>query len=247
MRAQDYLDYYHSLSKTQFTVVDLETTGSRHPQDRAIEISLLLGSLTKGILHQETYLINPGIPIPAKIQKFTGIKQAMLTDAPTPLSVWTKCLPLLAQGTLTAHNLEFDYGFMQKEYQRLGVKFERPPEQQLCTVKLSRLLLADLPSRSLPMLVKHFQFPIPTSHRAAPDTLACWLLVEKLFDRLLNHPAQVLEILGRQWISQGEVATILNLPEKEVGAYLASCPIQKRYRRNRVVYLRGEVESLHPG
>ncbi len=247
MRAQECLDYYHALSKTEFTVVDLETTGSRHPQDRAIEISLLLGSLTRGILHQETYLINPGIPIPAKIQKFTGITQAMVRDAPTPLSVWTKCLPLLAQGTLTAHNLEFDYGFLQKEYQRLGVKFERAPDQQLCTVKLSRLLLADLPSRSLPKLVKHFQFPVSTSHRAAPDTLACWLLVEKLFDRILNHPDQLLEILARQWISQAEAASILALPENEIDTYLASYPIQRRYRRNHVVYLRGEIESLHPG
>lgn len=248
MRAQECLDYYYALSKSQFTVVDLETTGSRHPHDRVIEVSILIANLQRGILHQETYLIDPGIPIPNKIQRFTGISQAMVASAPKPLSVWTKCLPLLAQGTLTAHNIDFDYGFLQKEYQRLGVKFSRPPAQLLCTVKLSRLLLADLPSRSLPMLVKHFRFPIDTSHRAAPDTLACWLLVEKLFDRLLNQPEQMLELFARQWITPQEVGRILGISPSQVGTHLEGSPIKQRYSRSRkiTVYLRGDVEALHP-
>ncbi|MCA1904609.1 MAG: 3'-5' exonuclease [Cyanobacteria bacterium M5B4] len=249
MRAQECLAYYQALSRSEFTVVDLETTGCRHPHDRVIEVAILQGSLTRGILHQESHLINPGIPIPHKIQKFTGITTAMVKDAPKPLSVWTQCLPLLSQGTLTAHNLSFDYGFLQKEYQRLGVKFSRPPQQQLCTVKLSRLLLADLPSRSLPMLVKHFQFPIETAHRAAPDTLACWLLLEKLFDRLLHQPDQALELFARQWITAEEVAQILDITPGEVGTYLKGSPIKQRHSRSRkaIVYLRGDVEALHPG
>lgn len=248
MRAQERLDYYISLSKSEFTVVDLETTGARHPHDRVIEVSILQGSLRRGILHQESYLIDPGIPIPSRIQKFTGITQAMVAGAPNPLSVWTKCLPLLAQGTLTAHNLNFDYGFLQREYQRLGVNFVRPSDQLLCTVKLSRLLLADLPSRALPMLVKHFRFPVDTSHRAAPDTLACWLLVEKLFDRIVEHPDQVLELLAREWITPQEAASILAIPETEIGTYLKGGPVKQRYSRSRktIVYLRGDVEALHP-
>jgi DNA polymerase-3 subunit epsilon len=247
MRSRDYLDHYYSLSRSEFTVVDVETTGSRTHRDRAIEVSVLVGSLTRGILHQETHLINPGIPIPPQIQKLTGISPAMVGDAPSPLSVWTKCLPLLAQGTLTAHNLAFDYGFLQAEYQRLGVQFARPPHQQLCTVQLSRLLLGHLPSRSLPRLVKHFQFPVATSHRAAPDTLACWLLVEKLFQQIFASPEEVLALLAQQWISAAEAAQILPIPETEIGTYLGGRPVQKRHFRNRVVYRRGDVEALHPG
>ena len=92
----------------------------------------------------------------------------MVYPSPPPEEIWPLCLSDLQGGdrTFTAHNLDFDYAFIRTEYKRLGIRFYKPPLQKLCTVILSRMLLADLPSRSLPNLIKHFSFDISTSHRA---------------------------------------------------------------------------------
>ncbi|MDX2285474.1 MAG: 3'-5' exonuclease, partial [Bacteroidia bacterium] len=97
------------------------------------------------------------------ITRFTGITQGMVDNAPYSSDVWRDYLPLLSEGVLTAHNLSFDYGFLRSEFNFVDVPYSRSPEEQLCTVKLSRLLLADLPSRSLPYLVEHFGFDVGVS------------------------------------------------------------------------------------
>jgi DNA polymerase III subunit epsilon len=80
--AKDLLLHYRALSEQSFTVVDLETTGQAPPEDRAIEISIVQASLKDGVQHQQTHLINPGVPISPYIQRFTGISAAMIEAAP---------------------------------------------------------------------------------------------------------------------------------------------------------------------
>jgi DNA polymerase-3 subunit epsilon len=175
-RSIDLLTYYRQISTEVFTVVDLETTGGKGDRDRIIEISVLQATLKDGIQQILTDLINPQIPIPDQIVKFTGISQDMVRNVDGCDRILPKYLPMLQTGVLTAHNIGFDYSFLKAEYQRLGVEYIAPA--QLCTVKLSRLLLPHLPSRSLPKLVKHYGFDVGKSHRAESDAIACWLLLE---------------------------------------------------------------------
>jgi DNA polymerase III subunit epsilon len=178
----EMLAYYQRISTETFTVVDLETTGGMGSRDRIIEISVLQATLKSGIQKISTHLINPRIQIPRKIVEYTGITQDMVAPAESSDQILPNYLPMLQTGILTAHNFSFDYSFLQAEYRRLGIDFRAP--KQLCTVKLSRLLLADLPSRSLPNLVKHFGFNVGKSHRAESDAIACWLLLEKLLQQI---------------------------------------------------------------
>ena len=168
----DLLAHYRYVSEHPLTVIDLETTGSKVARDRVIEISLLQADLDSGLQHQQTDFIDPGIPIPTRIVKFTGITNAAIAGSPSPADIWPRYLPLLSQGILTAHHIQFDYGFVRAELERCGHTYVCPPQRQCCTVQLSRLLLSHLPSRRLPALVRHFKFPVETSHRAEADTLA---------------------------------------------------------------------------
>ncbi len=242
------LQFYRQVSQQPFTVVDVETTGSKPPQARVIEISVLEATLSQGILAQQTYLVNPDVRVPPPITRFTGITQAMVDAALSSQQVWQACLPALSQGVLTAHNLEFDYKFLQSEYARLAVAFERPPQARLCTVILARLMLPDLPSRSLPNLVRHFGFDVGRSHRAAADTKACWLLLERLITEIINESDEVLlPRFAQQWISLKDTAEILGCTGRQARSHLAKAGIEPRLvgRYKTPMYQRGIVEQFY--
>ncbi len=243
----DLLAYYRQLSLESLTVVDVETTGSVANDCRVIEVSVLNASLKKGIYSQQTYLVNPQVVVPEMITRFTGITQAMVDRGTPAAEVWTECLPALSTGVLTAHNLEFDYGFLRAEYQRLGIPFVRPPQFQFCTVLLSRLLLADLPSRSLPALVQHFGFEVGASHRAEADTIACWLLSKWLLTQVQNEADEpLLSRFAQQWVRLQDAAIILGCSILQAETILSKAKItfKKSKRGNTTLYPRGEVEAV---
>jgi len=243
----DLLTHYRRLSQQAFTIVDVETTGYQPPENRVIEISALKASLRDGIQHQQTHLINPDVLIPQKIVRFTGISQSMIETALTPADVWKDYLPLLNTGVLTGHNLEFDYAFIRFEYEQLHIPFSRPASEQLCTVALSRLMLPDLPSRSLPDLVRYFGFQVGRSHRAAADTLACWLLAEHLLKEIQNEDDRaLLARFAQEWLPLRKAAELLNCSTKMAQARFASAELEPRVSRRSGVsmYRRGAIEQL---
>lgn len=243
----DLLAFYRDLSQRTLTVVDLETSGHKPPRSRAIEVSVLNANLKDGILNQETYLINPGVLIPPIITNITGITQDMVDGAPPPDEVWLKCLPLFEQGTLTAHNIGFDYPFIRAEYARLGIPFYRSQSEQFCTVQFARLMLSELPSRSLPNLVKHFQFPVGASHRAEADTMACWLLAEMLLKEIANEDDEaVLVKIGQQLLSTSEAAKLIGGSQKSVRSRLEQAGAEPYISRTGTpLYRRADVERLY--
>jgi DNA polymerase-3 subunit epsilon len=245
----ELLAHYRALSQQSFTVLDVETTGRYAWESRVTELSVLQATLADGIQQQRTDLIHSGTAIPLKIVKFTGITQQMVDAAPPAEAVFPAYLPLLSQGVLTAHNLEFDYPFLQAEFARLGTKFVRSESEQLCTVKLSRLMLPDLPSRSLPDLVQYFQFQVGQSHRAEADTLACWLLTEKLLTEILHEDdAVLLSRFARQWIPLREAAKLLGCSPVVGQTRLDAAKVTSRFtgrgRSGTWMYRRGEVEQV---
>lgn len=247
MLSTDLLAYYRRLGQETLTVVDVETSGYSPADGRVIEVSVLQATLADGIQQQQTQVINPPIRVPEKITRFTGISQAMVDHAPLAETVWPQYLPLLSTGILTAHNLAFDYAFIQAELALLGIEFARSSTEQLCTVILARLMLPDLPSRSLPDLVRHYQFPVGRSHRAEADTLACWLLAERLLTEVQTEADEVLLArFARQWLRLCDAAAILGCSDKRARSRLTQAGVEPRRvgRHNTPMYQRGDVERV---
>lgn len=245
----ELLSYYRTLSQSLFTVVDVETTGRYAWENRVTEVSVLQATLSGGIQHHQTDLVNPQTRIPLRIVHFTGISQEMVNAAPDGSEVFPHYLACLTQGILTAHNLEFDYPFLQAEYARLGIKFTRPDVEQLCTVQLSRLMLPDLPSRRLPDLVQHFQFQVGRSHRAEADTLACWLLVKTLLTELMELDDQILLArFAHQRIPLKVAAQLLDCSPVEARSQLEATGVSSKFvgrgRTGTWMYRRGDVEQV---
>lgn len=248
MLSTDLLSHYRQLSQQVLTVVDVETTGHTPTTSRVIEVSVLQATLADGIQSQRSHLINPNVEVPSQITRFTGISQSMVDGAALAAEVWHQYLPLLSTGILTAHNLSFDYSFLNAEFAQLGIDFARSADEQLCTVILARQMLPDLPSRSLPNLVKQFGFAVGQSHRAEADTIACWLLAERLLTEILNEADEVLlPRFAKQWLSLAEAAAILKCSTKRVRSHLSKAGIEPRLvgRYQTPLYRRGEVERVY--
>ena len=110
-----------SLLDTPLAIVDLETTGGDPAHDRITEVGIVL---VDGDLRVEwSSLVNPGIPIPGNIQRFTGITDDMVRRAPRFADIAQQVSTLLHGRLFVAHNARFDHGFLRNEFARLSLSF----------------------------------------------------------------------------------------------------------------------------
>lgn len=159
-----------ALRDLRYAVVDVETTGtSPGGSDRVTEVAIV--QVAKGAVGDcyET-LVNPGRPIPPAIVALTRITDAMVRVAPTFGEVAGDVVRQLRHRVFVAHNAAFDWRFVSHEVQRAaGVQLVG---ETLCTVRLARVLLPQLPRRSLDAVTHYLGIDIGARHRAAGDALA---------------------------------------------------------------------------
>src|ERR1700722_14683541 len=95
--------------------VDLETTGGSAAHDRITEVGLV--RVTNGELVEEwSSLVNPQRPIPAYIEEFTGISNAMVAGAPRFAEIADARRREIRGAVFVAHNARFDYSFLRSEF-----------------------------------------------------------------------------------------------------------------------------------
>lgn len=158
------------LAEEDWVVVDVETTGGSAARgDRVTEVAAVR---VAGGEVRETFstLVNPERPIPSMIVSLTGITQEMVRTAPRFEEVAPAVADILRGRVFVAHNAGFDWGFLCAEMQRATGR--RLAGRQLCTVRLARKLLPELPSRSLDALALYFGLQIEARHRALDDAVA---------------------------------------------------------------------------
>ena len=133
----------------RLAIVDLETTGADPNRDRITEVAVLV---TEGdqLIEQWSSLVNPGMPIPYRIQAFTGITDEMVADAPDFAAVVDEVRSRLAGAVFVAHNARFDYGFLRAAFERTGKSWDAPV---MCTVKFSRALDPEFPKHGLDAII----------------------------------------------------------------------------------------------
>jgi DNA polymerase-3 subunit epsilon len=156
-----------ALDACRFAVVDVETTGVRAFRgDRIIEIAVVMLDGTVAF-HS---LVNPGIPVPLFVRGLTGIAPQMLHHAPPFDAIVDDLLHVFSGCVFVAHNARFDWAFVSTEIERArGLLLQGP---RVCTVRLARRLLPDLPRRNLDAVSYHFGIEIEGRHRATGDAVA---------------------------------------------------------------------------
>lgn len=156
-----------------YSIVDIETTGH---SSKITEISIFVFDGEK-IIDEYTTLVNPECIIPPFITNLTGITNAMVGNAPKFYEIAQKVQEITSNTIFVAHNVNFDYNIIHKEFKDLGFDFKR---KKLCTIRLSRKLIPGLNSYSLGALCTTQNIVIKDRHRAKGDAEATTVLFEKL-------------------------------------------------------------------
>ena len=138
--------------------------------DRIIEIGILRIEHDKLVKTYQT-LVNPEVYISPFIEQLTGIQNQELLSAPTFDEVKYNILGTLDGCTFVAHNVRFDYGFLQHEFRRAGIDYS---VKHFCTAKLSRTLFPQHRHHNLDALMERFKFECANRHRAFDDAQVLW-------------------------------------------------------------------------
>jgi DNA polymerase III subunit epsilon len=161
---------------TRTVLFDTETTGLEpHLGHRVIEVAALelLNDLpTDRHFHA---LIDPEREISYDAMRVHGITNAQVAGKPRFADIVAPLLEFVGDGTLVAHNAEFDFAFLNAELRLLGLP-PLDPSRMVDTLALAKARFPGLPN-SLDALCRRFSIDLSgrTRHNALLD---CRLLAE---------------------------------------------------------------------
>lgn len=169
--------------------IDLETTGLHPDQDAIIEIGALK---FVGENVQDTFesFVSPGVPIPYRVQRLTGIAAAQLKNAPTLGELLPRLHAFIGDLPLVGHSVPFDAAFLR----RAGLARRNP---LVDTFELASALLPGLPSYTLGAVGHALGVKSPTYHRALADAQLSMEVFLALLAQLESLDASTIERLGR--------------------------------------------------
>lgn len=166
------------MTKQEYAIVDIETTGGNAGGSRITEIAILIHDGNSVIGRWET-LVNPEKEIPLPIFALTGINNEMVRDAPIFDDIAEQVHELLAGRIFVAHNVNFDYSFVRHQLEQSGFKWTA---RRLCTVRAARRIRPGLGSYSLGNLCRTLEIPVANRHRAGGDADATAILFSRLLE-----------------------------------------------------------------
>ena len=170
------------LKDATYVVFDVETTGLSAERDRLIEIAAVKVKNGAEIDSFESY-INPRRPISELITRLTSITDDDVRDAPFEEEVMTNFYNWLDEDDiLVAHNAKFDLGFLDKSFERLGLKNKN--NASIDTLFISRAENKEAKRHGLSNLAKLYKVRLVQHHRAIYDTKATAEIFLKMLDQL---------------------------------------------------------------
>lgn len=169
-----------------YVSIDLETTGLNPKLDKIIEVGAV--KVSEGIV-KETFstFINPGRRLTEKVRDLTGIRDEMLTEAPTMEEVLPGLCDFLEDLPLLGHRVLFDFSFLKKAAVDRRMPFEK---EGMDTLRIARCCLPEAEHKTLEYLCRHYKIR-HTVHRALSDALATHELYQVL--------------AGEFWLKQAEL------------------------------------------
>ncbi len=193
----DIEEIYHGeldgeISKQNYVVLDIETTGLDVDRSEIIEIGAVK-IVNSEIVDEFHTLIKPKKPLPEMTKKITGITDEMLHDKPYIEDVLPEFYEYVRNSIIVAHNANFDYRFIRSWFKKiLNVDFKNP---YIDTLSLSRALLT-MSSYSLDKVASKLKLGSFTHHRALEDAKITSMIFLKFLKRLKSLGIRTLKDLN---------------------------------------------------
>lgn len=176
-----------------YAIVDIEATGgSVGANERIIQFACVLLKNNE-IIHSFDTLVNPNKRIPVPIEKLTGIKNKDIIDAPYFEEIAPMILSLLENAVFVAHNVGFDYRFLNEQLKAHGFKQLDIPAVD--TVELTQIMYPTLDSFQLEDIAAFLGYTLNDAHDALADANATVHIFQRLFEHALQLPLVTLEKL----------------------------------------------------
>lgn len=174
---------------TSLVALDLETTGTDPTRDAIIEIGVVRFN---GPRVEETWstLVNPGRPIPHTITQLTGISDLMVRDAPPIQAVLPHLENFVGDAVVVGHNIGFDLAFLRRQRALTLV-------EAVDTYELAAILMPSASRYNLGSLGQLLGIPLPNSHRALDDARLTHAVYQRLFEKALHLPIEIVQELVR--------------------------------------------------
>ena len=148
-------------------VLDVETTGLDYTKERMVEFAAIRLENGKMKDRFET-LINPQQHIRKSSMAVHGITEEDVKDAPTEAEVMPMILDFIGDYPIVAHNVIFDYSFINEASIRTtGNPITNP---RIDSQMMFKEIYPDLESCGLEALMNKFNVEFDTRHRAMADT-----------------------------------------------------------------------------
>ena len=223
------------LKDASFVCFDTETTGLNSRFNKMMEFGAV--KIINGMVADRIdILINPEVPIPENIQKITNITNEMVKDKPTIKEALPEILKFIGDSILVAHNLEFDYGYLNEAMKQNGYGELKSPA--IDTLKLAWYLFPEKRRFKLGALCKYYDVEYETHDE---DDNEDFLEENSGEDKHAAHRADYdAKVLSEVWLNmrdtiskQFENINLLDLTKLEM-----SQPFLRNYRdSNHVIAL----------
>lgn len=156
------------IPSSDYTVIDLETTGFSLTMDHIIELSALRVRNNIPVDSFSSLVKSSDLPVlPSFAIDFTGITQEMYDSAPMIEDVFPEFISFVGDDIIVGHNVNFDIDFLY-DY---SMRFLNKPVTNdfIDTLRISRRLHPELPSHRLFALNDYYDLKSKVFHRALDD------------------------------------------------------------------------------
>ena len=162
---------------SDYTVIDIETTGLSPAECEIIEIAAL--KIRKDeVVSDFSYLIKPTAPINSFITSLTGITNSMVSSSPDIKTVLSHFKEFTQDDILMGYNVHFDINFIYDNMiSYLGVPLTN---DFVDVLRFSRKALPMLRSKSQTNVAEYLGVSSTGAHRALNDCIICNECYKKL-------------------------------------------------------------------
>lgn len=151
---------------SDYTVIDIETTGLSCDKCEIIELSALKIRNFR-VVDKFSSLVKPKGQINSFITSLTGISNEMVKEASSITSVLPKFIEFVSSDILLGHNVSFDLRFIKYNVKKyFNLDFEN---KSLDTMRISRKYCKNLKSHKLETLANFYNISTKGHHRALND------------------------------------------------------------------------------
>ena len=175
-----------SMRNMSFAVVDFETTGLNPETDRIVQLAAVIVNGDGDIIYSFDTIVRPENPGEYQhgAEHIHGISAEQVSNGMPLRIALQKLWDISAENVFTAHNAQFDLGFLHAESERVGIKGR--VEIHIDTLELSRRISgADNTRRhNLFALCEHYGIERDKVHDAKSDATATAQLLVHLMKEL---------------------------------------------------------------